>query len=248
MVEFREIYIAELKAVGFSASDAEEIAAWYLGTPGTTPFPAHCRRVALAASGYDPSQPRNADGEWTSGGGARPREHRDKGFQDRYGNGNPETLASNPQMNVERGKAVFTRLARKQTGDEPHAMYRKGLGWIGVEAGTAGNPRPYDGPNEKLKGRTFLGGSGIAHILAKHPGAEKHIAETLQYGEMFRNLDNATGQPNERKITIIHGNNVAIVSKHRYGRLLITNFFEDKPEKIEALKVLGPYHVRGENK
>ena len=69
-----------------------------------------------------------------------PREHRDKGFQDRYGNGNPETLAANPEMNIERGKAVFTRLARKQTGDEPHAMYREGLGWIGVEAGTAGNP------------------------------------------------------------------------------------------------------------
>ena len=147
-----------------------------------------------------------------------PREHHDKGFQDRYGNGNPETLAANPEMNIERGKAVFTRLARKQTGDEPHAMYRKGLGWIGVEAGTAGNPRPYDGPNENLKGRTFLGGSGIAHILAKHPGAEQHIAETLQHGEMFRNLDNATGKPTERKITIIHGSNVAIVSKHRDGR------------------------------
>ena len=32
------------------------------------------------------------------------------------------------------------------------------------------------------------------------------------------------------------------------GVLLITNFFEDKPEKIEALKALEPYHVRGENK
>ena len=28
-----------------------------------------CRRVPLAAPGYDPSQPRNADGEWTAGGG-----------------------------------------------------------------------------------------------------------------------------------------------------------------------------------
>lgn len=176
------------------------------------------------------------------------REHRDRGFQDRYGNGNPETLAQDTEMNIERGKAVFTRLARKQTGYEPHAMYRNGLGWIGVEAGTAGNPRPYDGPNKNLKGRTFLGGSGIAHILAKHPGAEKHIAETIQYGEMFRNRDNATGLANERKITIIHGNNVVIVSKHRDGRLLITEFFEDKPEKIAALKVEGPYHVRGENK
>ena len=73
MINFREIYIAELKALGFSASDAEEIAAWYLGTPPGTPFPAHCRRIPLATHGYDPSQPRNADGEWTAGGGAQGR-------------------------------------------------------------------------------------------------------------------------------------------------------------------------------
>ena len=248
MLEFRELFVGELKTAGFSASDAEDVADWYLGASPGTPFPAHCCRVALGVDGYDPSQPRNANGEWTKGGGARAREHRDKGFQDRYGNGNPETLAANPEMNIERGKAVFTRLARKQSGYEPHAMYRKGLGWIGVDAGTAGNPKPYDGPNENLKGRTFLGGSGIAHILAKHPGAEKHIAETLQYGEMFRNLDNATGLPNERKITIIHGNSVAIVSKHHDGRMLITNFFEDKPDRIAAMKTLGPYHAKGENK
>lgn len=177
-----------------------------------------------------------------------PREHRDKGFQDRYGNGNPEFLVANPEMNIERGKAVFTRLARKQTGFEPHAMYREGLGWVGVDAGEAGNPRPYDGPNKDLKGRTYLGGHGIAHILAKHPGAEKDLAETIQHGEMFRNFDNATKRPNERKLTLIRGNNVVILSKHRDGRLLITEFFADDPAKIEALKVLGPYHVRGENK
>ena len=49
MTGFREIYVAELKAAGFSAPDAGEIAAWYLGSPGAIPFPAHCRRVALAA-------------------------------------------------------------------------------------------------------------------------------------------------------------------------------------------------------
>ena len=130
-MEFGEQLVAALKRRGFSTEDSVEIADWYLGAP-SSPFPANFQRAVLAANGYDPSQPRNADGEWTAGGGARPREHRDKGFQDRYGNGNPDTLAANPQMNIERGKAVFTRLARKQTGEEPHAMYRKGLGWIGV--------------------------------------------------------------------------------------------------------------------
>ena len=177
-----------------------------------------------------------------------PREHRDKGFQDRYGNGNPEFLVANPEANIERGKAVFTRLARKQTGFEPHAMYREGLGWIGVEAGEAGNPNPYKGPNEKLKGQTYLGGHGVAHILAKHPGAEQYLADTLQYGEMFRGIDNKTKLPAERKISVIRGNNVVILSKFRDGRLLITDFVTNDPDQIEALKVLGPYHARGENK
>ena len=175
-----------------------------------------------------------------------PREHRDKGFQDRYGNGNPETLAANPEMNIERGKAVFTRLARKQTGDEPHAMYRNGLGWIGVEAGTAGNPK-----------NGFAGGSGIAHILAKH-GKEgitaEMVAETLQHGEMYRNWEPKENRANERKVTLIRGNNVAILSKFRNGRILITDYEVVKgndeasvEEKIAILKKAGPYHVRGRN-
>lgn len=244
-MEFGEQLVAALKRRGFSTEDSVEIADWYLGAP-SSPFPANFQRAVLAANGYDPSQPRNADGEWTAGGGARPREHRDKGFQDRYGNGNPDTLAANPQMNIERGKAVFTRLARKQTGEEPHAMYRKGLGWIGVEAGTAGNP-----------GNGYAGGSGIAHILAKH-GKEgitaEVVAETLQRGEMFRNWEPKENRANKRKVTLIRGNNVAILAKSNNGRILITDFDvvkgHDKAtveEKLAVYKKAGPYHARGEN-
>ena len=69
-MNFEELLVAALKRQGFGALDAEEIADWYLGMP-ETPFPANFRRAVLAANGYDPSQPRNADGEWTAGGGAR---------------------------------------------------------------------------------------------------------------------------------------------------------------------------------
>ena len=214
MLEFRELFVGELKTVGFSASDAEDIADWYLDEPPGTPFPAHCCRVALGVDGYDPNQPRNSNGEWTAnGGGARAREHRDKGFQDRYGNGNPETLAANPEMNIERGKAVFTRLARKQAGYEPHAMYRKDIGWIGVDAGTAGNAA-----------NDYHGGSGIAHILAKHPGAEKEIANVIQHGTVHHHAEEDAKHPNYRKLAIAYGNNVVIVSKFRDGHSLITSF------------------------
>lgn len=160
-----------------------------------------------------------------------PRERRDKGFRDRYGNGNPETLAANPEMNIERGRAVFTHLAWTQKGFEPHAMYREGLGWIGVAAGTAGDPRPYDGPDEKLKGQTYLGGSGISHILAKHPGAEKILADVIQYGDVFHHRDEDSEHPNFRKITIVKDDQVVILSKFRTGRLLITAF--DPGEKVD---------------
>jgi len=68
-MNFEELLVAALKRQGFGALDAEDIADWYLGMP-ETPFPANFQRAVLAANGYDPSQPRNADGEWTAGGGA----------------------------------------------------------------------------------------------------------------------------------------------------------------------------------
>ena len=70
---FREGLVAALKRRGFSAEDSAEIADWYLGAP-SSPFPVHFREAVLSANGFDPNQPRNADGEWTAGGGARPRE------------------------------------------------------------------------------------------------------------------------------------------------------------------------------
>lgn len=104
-------------------------------------------------------------------------------------------------------------------------------GWIGVEAGTAGNPKPYDGPNKELKGQTFLGGSGIAHILAKHPGAEKVLADVIQYGDIYHHESEDAEYPNFRKITITKGNHVVVLSKFRTGRLLITAL--DPGEKVD---------------
>ena len=133
---------------------------------------------------------------------------------------------------IERGKAVFTHLAWTQKGFEPHAMYREGLGWIGVEAGTAGDPRPYNGPDKNLQGQTYLGGSGIAHILAKHPGAEKLLADVIEYGDVYHHRDEDSEHPNFRKITIVKGDHVVVLSKFRTGRLLITAF--DPGENVDS--------------
>ena len=97
-MDFAEGLIMALKIRGFTAADAEEIADWYLGMP-ETPFPANFQRAVLAANGYDPSQPRNADGEWTAGGGARPREPETRPQHDRYGLKDAARLAAEPGEN-----------------------------------------------------------------------------------------------------------------------------------------------------
>jgi hypothetical protein len=159
-----------------------------------------------------------------------PREPKDKGYQDRYGNWNSEVLASNPDMNIERGKAVVSHLIGKKDGSEPKAMYRKDVGWVGIDYGTPGNPN-----NE------FKGGHGLSHIMAKHSGAEKTIVETLQKGEAYKHPES------QNKVIIIHGTSAAVLSKFRDGRLLITDYEEISPRQRDMYTSRGKYHVRGEN-
>ena len=175
-MEFRELYIAELKAVGFSASDAEEVADWYLREPPGAPFPAHCRLLPLAAPNYDPSQPRNADGEWTSGGGARPREHRDKGFQDRYGSTDENALVADPQKNFKRGANALEAMERMRGGYIDKAMYREETGWIRFDWGDPGDPA-----------HDYKHGHGISHILTKHGKDAKNLSDVIARGKAVKN-------------------------------------------------------------
>jgi hypothetical protein len=158
-----------------------------------------------------------------------PREHRDKGFQDRYGNGNPETLAANPEMNIERGKAVISHIMRKKAGFEPHAMYRKDVGWIGVDFGTPGS------------GKNFDGGHGVSHVVAKHPGAIDGVVDILQTGTAYKHDES------RRKVYIIKGRTAVVLSKDRENRLLITDFENLSDTQLRDYTSKGKYHVKGEN-
>lgn len=159
-----------------------------------------------------------------------PREPRDKGFQDRYGNGNPETLAATPEMNIERGKAVITHLMARRSGHEDKAMFRKDTGWIGIDYGTSGNPD-----------NGYAGGHGLAHIAAKHNGAEKTLVVTLQEGVAYKH-------PTQRnKIILLHGDSAAVLVKERTGRLLITDYEKVTPAQAEEYTSGGRYHAKGEN-
>ena len=225
MIDFREIYIAELKAVGFSASDAEEIAAWYLGAPGTTPFPAHCRRVALAASGYDPSQPRNADGEWTSGGGARPREPETKPQHDRYGSTDEAKLSTDAKKNAERGTAAIEEVMRKKSGYVDKAMFRPEVGWIRFEWGDAGNPAPDE------KGVTYKGGHGLSHIDVKAGHDVRDLPAVIAKGEIYKH-------ENPERLYVLHGEKFAVLRKLGKGhKVAITEFNSSHdPKQIAFIK------------
>lgn len=85
--------------------------------------------LSLSAGGYDPSQPRNADGEWTSGGGSsRHREPETKPHHDRYGSTDEATLASDSQKNFKRGANALEAMERMQGGYIDKAMYREETG------------------------------------------------------------------------------------------------------------------------
>ena len=159
-----------------------------------------------------------------------PREPRDKGFQDRYGNGNPETLAANPEMNIERGKAVFTHLLAKKEGEVAHAMYRRDVGWIDADYGTPGN-----------EANDWNGGHGVSHIVAKHKGAIDGVVDILQNGTAYKH-DKA-----QRKVYIIKDHNAIVLSKKRDGRLLITDYENISEGQLERYTSRGKYHVKGEN-
>lgn len=129
-----------------------------------------------------------------------------------------------------RAKSVITHLLAKKGGTEPKALYRKDTGWIGIDYGEPGNPN-----------NAYKGGHGLAHILAKHPGAEKNLLEVLQKGECYKH------DTSRYRLFLIHGDAVAVLTKHRTGHLLITDYANLSPKEIERMKVNGKYHVKGEN-
>ncbi len=162
--------------------------------------------------------------------GSGQREPETKGKRDGFGTTEEATLAANPRANKARAQSVVSHLLAKKEGTEPKALYRQDTGWVGIDYGTPGNP-----------GNDHKGGHGLAHILAKHPKAKDTLVETLQKGEAYKH------DRSRSKLYLIHGNSVAVLTKHRTGRLLITDYVDAPDQQIASYKKGGRYHVRGEN-
>ena len=162
--------------------------------------------------------------------GTRPREGETPSKRDAHGTFDEATLAADPKANAERARSVVTHLMAKRGGSEPKALYRQDTGWIGIDYGAPGN-----------KDNAFAGGHGLAHILAKHPKAKESLVDTLQKGEAYKHPQSAS------KLMLIHGNTVAVLTKRRDGRLLITDYVDVPDQQIASYKKGGRYHAKGEN-
>lgn len=162
--------------------------------------------------------------------GSGQREPETKGKRDGFGTTDEAALAANPRANKARAQSVVSHLLAKKEGTEPKALYRQDTGWVGIDYGTPGNP-----------GNDHKGGHGLAHILAKHPKAKDTLVDTLQKGEAYKH------DRSRSKLYLIHGNSVAVLTKHRTGRLLITDYGELSDKEVERRKVGGRYHTKGEN-
>lgn len=176
--------------------------------------------------GGDPKYP----GRFSESPGTGQREGETPSKRDAHGTFDEVKLAADPKANAERAKSVLTHLLAKKGGSEPKALYRKDTGWIGIDYGEPGNPD-----------NDYKGGHGLAHILAKHPGAEQTLLDTLLNGEAYKHHES------ERKIYLVRGNYMAVLSKHRTGRLLITDFYEENLERMAQRLSRGKYHAKGEN-
>ena len=176
--------------------------------------------------GGNPKNP----GQFSKAPGVGQREPEKRSLRDEHGTHDEAKLAAAPRANKARAKSAITHLLAKKGGFEPKALYRKDTGWIGIDYGSPGNPD-----------NDYKGGHGLAHILAKHPSAEKNLVDVLQKGECYKH------DTSRSKLFLIHGDAVVVLTKHRTGRLLITDYANLKPREIERMKVNGKYHTKGEN-
>ena len=200
---------------------------------GDSRFAIHDSPAATAASNRAPRDyKRDKDGKFskTNHPGTHQREGETPSKRDAHGTFDEAKLAADTKANAARARSVVTLLMAKRGGSEPKALYRQDTGWVGIDYGEPGN-----------KDNAFAGGHGLAHILAKHPEAKDTLVDTLLTGDCYKHHER------DSKLYIVKGENMVVLSKHRTGRLLITDFIEDDPERLKARLARGKYHVKGEN-
>ena len=203
---------------------AEELAGAFAEAAGET--------TVLNARGGNPDN--RGQFSKTEGPQGRPREPETPKTSDAFGTTDTDKLtADDYKLGRERLRSVVSHILAKKEGEEEKAFWRADLGWVGIDYGTPGNPNS--------KPDRYAGGHGISHIQAKHGDAAKNLEEMFTRGEAFKH------NKSERKVYLIKGRDVLVLSKKRNGRLLVTDFGPASDHDLAVYKSKGKYHVRGEN-
>lgn len=86
-------------------------------------------------------------------------------------------------------------------------MHRKELGWIDI---------PYGQPGDK--NNDYKGGKGLSHLMGKHHGIEKHLAEMLVFGKVRNHQVGHSRAPKSDRRTIEYKNKQIHLVKNQKSR------------------------------
>ena len=124
---------------------------------------------------------------------------------------------------IQRGREALSRAMRGSPRDIEGAMHKEGLGSIHFLHGWEG------------KGRAHEKGKGLDKIAQKHREEMEALPETIAKGKVMRIKHEKTGEFAEDAVAIVHGSNVAFLSRHGDGWAVVTHYSDErKARQIEA--------------
>ena len=159
------------------------------------------------------------------GEGQREREQKTPILKDHLGKKfdpkHPEEYTA--EDNIRRGKRALKKAITGKPVDVRDAMYKEGLGRIDFLLGWEG------------KGPALEHGKGMKKLVQKHADELESLPETIEKGRVYKIKSDKTGEFTPYACAIIHGANVAFLSKNDTG-WVVTSHYETEST---ARKIIG---------
>ena len=145
------------------------------------------------------------------------KDHLGKKFDPKH----PEEYTA--EDNIRRGKRALKKAITGKPVDVRDAMHKEGLGRIDFLLGWEG------------KGPALEHGKGMKKLVQKHADELESLPETIEKGRVYKIKSDKTGEFTPYACAIIHGANVAFLSKNDTG-WVVTSHYETEST---ARKIIG---------
>lgn len=159
------------------------------------------------------------------GEGQREREQKTPILKDHLGKKfdpkHPEEYTA--EDNIRRGKRALKKAITGKPVDVRDAMHKEGLGRIDFLLGWEG------------KGPALEHGKGMKKLVQKHADELESLPETIEKGRVYKIKSDKTGEFTPYACAIIHGANVAFLSKND-TEWVVTSHYETEST---ARKIIG---------